>query len=60
MARGKFAREAAAALLRWSRIADRDQATRLIERRPTSKIDLRNRPLSEAGQNSLKAPDIET
>jgi hypothetical protein len=57
---GKFAREAAAALLRWSRIADRDQAAGLIEKAADIKGRLGEPPLSKADQNSLKAPDVET
>jgi hypothetical protein len=57
---GKFAREAAAALLRWSRIADRDHATGLIEKAADIKDRLKEPPLSKANQNSLKAPDVET
>jgi hypothetical protein len=45
MAMGKFAREAAAALLRWSRIADRDQATGLIEKAADIKDRLEEPPL---------------
>jgi hypothetical protein len=56
---GRFAREAAAALLRWSKIADRDQAARLIEKAADIKDRLGETPPSKAGQ-SLKAPDIET
>jgi hypothetical protein len=56
---GKFAREAAAALLRWSRIADRDQATGLIEKAADIKDRLEEPSASKADQ-SLKAPDVET
>jgi len=56
---GKFAREAAAALLRWSRIAEQDQATALIEKAADIKDRLKEPPLSKANQNSLKAPDVE-
>jgi hypothetical protein len=56
---GKFAREAAAALLRWSRIADRDQATGLIEKAAEIKDRFQESPLFRADQ-SLKAPDVET
>jgi hypothetical protein len=57
---GKFAREAAAALLRWSKIAERDQATGLIEKAAEIKDRLEETPASKANQNSLKAPDVET
>jgi hypothetical protein len=57
---GKFAREAAAALLRWSRIADQDQALGLIEKAADIKDRLEETSPSKANQNSLKAPDIET
>jgi hypothetical protein len=57
---GKFAREAAVALLRWSRIAERHQVTGLIEKAADIKDRLEELPLSKLNQNSLKAPDVET
>ena len=56
---GKVALEAAAALLRWSRIAEQNQATGLIEKAADIKARLEEQSGSKLDQ-SLKAPDVET
>jgi hypothetical protein len=56
---GKFALEAAAALLRWSRIADQNQAIGLVEKAADIKNRLEEQSRSKPDQ-SLKAPDVET
>ena len=55
---GNFAREAAKALLQWSRIADRDQSIGLVEKA----ADLKDRAgeLPAKTDLSLRAPDVQS
>ena len=55
---GQFAREAVKALLQWSRIADRDQATGLVEK--AADIKERVGELQPEKDKSPRPPDVQS
>jgi len=55
---GKFAREAAAALVQWARVADREQAAGLLQKAADIKDRLGELPVPEADISPL-APDVQ-